>query len=343
MSNSVPPRRATLSDVAAQAGVSRATVSLVLRDSPLVAEPTRARVRAAAERVGYLYNRGAATMRGTRTKTVGLVVTEIDNPFFAEMAAGVEAALDQAGYIAFLAATRDAPDRQDRALRRLREHRVDGIILCPALGTQVAEIATLAAHGVPCVQAMRRVPGSGGDFTAPANRAGMQALALHLIAAGRRRFAFAGAGVMHSGVRERLAGLRDALRRHRLPPPTLLRTPGTRAGGAATARLLAALPERPDALVCSNDVMAFGAIAALEQAGWRVGSEVAVTGVGDVPEAATYRPALTTLRTGPRQIGEAAVRLLLRRIADPGAPAERLVMPAELVVRASCGGGRRSA
>jgi LacI family transcriptional regulator len=298
---------------------------------------TRAKVRASVEATGYLYNRGAATMRGTRTKTVGLVVTQFDNPFFAEMAAGVEAALDQAGYIAFLAATEDAPDRQTRALRRLREHRVDGIILCPALGTRGTEIAALAAQGVPCVQAMRRVPGSGGDFIAPANRAGLQALTTHLIASGRRRFAFAGAGVMHSGIRERLSGLQDALRRHGLRPPTLLRTPGTRAGGIETARLVAALPERPDALVCCNDVMAFGAIAALEQAGWRVGTELAVTGVGDVPDAATYRPSLTTLRTEPRRIGEAAVQLLLRRIADPAAPAERVTLPVELVVRASCG------
>lgn len=339
MSDRVPPRRVTLSEVAARAGVSRATVSLVLRDSPLIARPTQAKVRAAAEAVGYLYNRGAATMRGTRTKTVGLVVTGFDNPFFAEMAAGVEAALDQAGYIAFLTATEDAPERQERALRRLREHRVDGIILCPAFGTPAAEIAALAAHGVPCVQAMRRVPGSRGDFTAPANRAGMQALANHLVATGRRRLAFAGAGVMHSGVRERLAGLQDVLRRHALHSPMLLRTPGTRAGGTETAQLLASLPERPDALVCVNDVMAFGAIAALEQAGWHVGSEIAVTGVGDVPEAATYRTPLTTLRTAPRRVGEAAVRLLLRRIADPAAAAEQVLLPAELVVRSSCGTG----
>ncbi|WP_242662580.1 LacI family DNA-binding transcriptional regulator, partial [Teichococcus deserti] len=177
-------RRPTLTEVAAQAGVSRATVSLVLRDSPLVAEATRARVQAAAEAVGYLYNRGAATLRAARTKTVGLLVTEIDNPFFAELVAGAEAALDAAGYIAFLAATGDCRDRQGRALRRLREHRVDGILLCPAIGTTAAEIDDL---GLPCVQAMRRTPGLAGDFAGPANREGMEALAGHLIAGGRRR------------------------------------------------------------------------------------------------------------------------------------------------------------
>ncbi|WP_159997148.1 LacI family DNA-binding transcriptional regulator [Roseomonas sp. 18066] len=327
--------RLTLTEVAAQAGVSRATVSLVLRDSPLVAEATRLRVREAAEAVGYLYNRGAATLRAARTKTIGLLVTEIDNPFFAELVAGAEAALDAAGYIAFLAATGDCRDRQGRALRRLREHRVDGILLCPALGTSAAEIADL---GLPCVQAMRRATGNAGDFAGPDNRQGMVALAEHLVAGGRRHFAFGGAALLHSGVRERLAGLRQVLRRHGLPPPMLLRTPGTRAGGEEAARLIAALPRRPDALVCVNDVMAFAAIPALQRAGWQVGHDIAVTGVGDVAEAATIRPALTTLRTEPRRIGETAVRLLLRRLQDPDAAAEQAILPTRLVVRDSCGG-----
>ncbi|HWL79612.1 MAG TPA: LacI family DNA-binding transcriptional regulator [Roseomonas sp.] len=331
------PRPATLSDVARQAGVSRATVSLVLRDSPLVAAETRARVLRAVEAVGYLYNRGAATMRGTRTKTIGLLVTQIDNPFFAELTAGAEAALDAAGYIAFLATTADSAERQGRILRRLREHRVDGVILCPAARTTAEEIARLAAPGLPCVQAMRRVGGSTGDFVGPANRLGAERLAEHLVARGHRRFAFAGAAVMHSGTRERLEGLRAVLRRHGLPAPLVLRSAGTRSGGVEAALRLVALPARPDALVCSNDVVALGAIPELERQGIRVGRDMAVTGVGNVPEAATCQRPLTTLDTAPRQIGEAAVRLLLRRIAQPAAPPEQLTLPAALVVRESCG------
>jgi LacI family transcriptional regulator len=339
MPHPIPPRRATLSEVAAQAGVSRATVSLVLRDSPLVAAGTRARMQAAAEAVGYLYNRGAATMRGRRTQTIGLLVTEIDNPFFAEMTAGAEAALDAAGHVVFLATTGDSAERQGRVLRRLREHRVDGLILFPALGTGAGEIAELARLGMPCVQAMRQVPHSAGDFTGPANRQGMEALARHLIATGCRRFAFAGAGVMHSGVRERLEGLRAMLRRQDLPPPEVLKTPGTRDGGMEAARHVLALAPRPDALVCGNDVVAFGAMPVLEQAGLRIGIDIAVTGVVDVPEAAICRPPLTTLQTEPRRTREAAAGLLLRRIAQPMAAARRMILPARLTVRASCGAG----
>lgn len=340
MSDRTIARRVTLKDVADHAGVSRATVSLVLRDSPLAAAETRARVLKSAEAVGYLYNRGAATMRAARTMTIGLIVTEIENPFFAEFVAGVEAALDALGYIAFFATTRDCRDRQGRALRRLREHRVDGIILCPAVHTTAGDLAALSQAGMPAVQAMRRVRHSEGDFAGPDNRAGMKALAEHLVALGWRRFAFAGAGSLHSGVRERLEGLRAVLRRHALPMPALLPTPGTRAGGIEAARLLLAGEWRGTALVCGNDVMAFGAMQALAQAGLRIGEEVAVTGVGDVPEAAGCRPGLTTLRTSPRLIGEAAVRLLMQRLAEPAAPAAHLVLPAALVPRASCGEGR---
>ena len=328
--------RITLMDVAQQAGVSRATASLVLRNSPLVAAETRARVQAAAQAVGYLYNRGAATLRGQRTSTVGLMVTEIDNPFFGELIAGAEAALDAAGYIAFLATTAESVERQQRTLQRLREHGVDGLILCAAHGTSARSITQLAEQGLPCVQVMRQVRGSGGDFTGPDNRLGLDLLTEHLIAGGHRHIAFAGAAVMHSGIRQRLDGVAAALRRHGLPPPVVLRTPATRAGGAEAAHLLQDMKVAPTAMVCCNDVVAFGAMPVLERLGLRVGHDIAVTGVGDVPEAAIGHPPLTTLATDPRRIGQEAVRLLLRRIAQPAVAAEQVVIPSRLVIRASC-------
>ncbi|EHL98302.1 sugar-binding domain protein [Acetobacteraceae bacterium AT-5844] len=329
--------RITLTEVARHAGVSRATVSLVMRDSPLVAAETRARVQASAEAVGYLYNRGAATMRGQRTRTIGLLVTEIDNPFFSELVAGAEAALDAAGYIAFLATTADSLDRQQRTLQRLREHRVDGLILCAAGDTTAEHITTLASQGMPCVQAMRQVRGSTGDFAGADNRFALEQLTEHLIRLGHRRMIFAGAAVMNSSLIQRLEGLRAALRRHGLPAPAVLRTPATRLGGAEAAEAVWRMAEKPDVVVCCNDVVALGAIPALQRLGARVGEDIAVTGVGDVPEAANGNPPLTTVATDPRRIGQEAVRLLLRRIAHPSASAEQVILPARLVIRASCG------
>src|SRR4051794_35490485 len=138
-----PNGQTTLADVAQHAGVSRATVSLVLRDSPLVAHSTRERVQAAVEELGYVYNRGAANLRAARTKAVGLLVPNLGNPFFAEMTAGVDEALDAAGYVAFLANTGESLERQDRFLKRMREQKVDGVVLCPAAGTPLSLLRLL--------------------------------------------------------------------------------------------------------------------------------------------------------------------------------------------------------
>ncbi|MDB5369938.1 MAG: LacI family transcriptional regulator, partial [Roseomonas sp.] len=108
-------------------------------------------------------------------------------------------------------------------------------------------------------------------------------------------------------------------------------------GGLEAASLLLAAARRPTAMICCNDVVAFGAMLGLERQGVVIGRDIAVTGVGDVPEASTSRPPLTTLETGPRRIGQEAARLLLRRIADPAATPEQVILPARLVIRASCG------
>jgi LacI family transcriptional regulator len=331
------PGRITLTDVARHAGVSRATVSLVLRDSPLIPAATKARVRLSVDAVGYLYNRGAATMRASGTKTIGLLVNQIDNPFFAELTAGVSAVLDKAGYIAFLSVTDDDAERQDRAILRLREHGVDGLILCPAFETAPERIAQLTTVGMPVVQTMRFVEGSVGDYAGPDNEPGMAMLTEHLIGLGHRSFAYVGGVLMHSANRQRIAGVTGALRRHGLPDPVFLRNKGTRLGGMQAAAQLWAMEARPTAIICGNDVAAFGAMMGLQQRGLVIGRDVALTGVGDVPEAAACQPGLTTLATSPRGIGQEAARLLLRRINDPTVEVEHVALPARLVVRASCG------
>ncbi len=329
--------RVTLHDVARHAGLSRATVSLVLRGSPLIVPATKARVRQSVEAVGYLYNRGAATMRARGTKTIGLLVNQIDNPFFAELTAGVSAALDAAGYIAFLSVTDDLVARQEAAILRLREHRVDGLILCPAVDTGPEAIAQLAVAGMPLVQTMRCAIGSIGDYVGPDNEPGMALVTEHLIGLGHRRFGYVGDGRVHSANCQRIAGVVGALRRHGLPDPVFLGHESTRLGGMKAAAKFWALAERPTALICGNDVAAFGTMMGLQQRGLAIGRDVAVTGVGDVPEAAACQPGLTTLATNPGLVGEEAARLLLRRIANPAAPAEQVAMPVRMVVRGSCG------
>nr|WP_282571810.1 LacI family DNA-binding transcriptional regulator [Roseomonas acroporae] len=346
-----PASRVTLNHVAEAAGVSRATASLVLRGSSLVAETTRARVQEAVSALGYVYNRGAAMLRARRSHTIGLLVTDLTNPFFAELAMGVQETLDAAGSVAFLASTGEDAARQERFLRRMREQNVDGVVLCPATGTPPALVARLREEWrLPCVQALRHVgvadgahanaPAGalpGGDYAGADYERGIDQATEHLIRLGHRRIAMIGGALRHSATRERHAGFLAALRRHGLPGDLVLRVPLTRRDGAEAVAALLDRADAPTAAVCFNDIVAFGAMLGLESRGLRAGEGFAVIGVDDVPEAPLSRPPLTTVATHPREVGEVAARLLLRRIDDPARPRESVVLPTHLVIRGSCG------
>ncbi|KAA0682236.1 LacI family DNA-binding transcriptional regulator [Roseomonas genomospecies 6] len=336
------PARITLTEVANHAGVSRSTVSLVLRGSPLVATETRERVQAAIEALGYVYNRGAATLRATRTDTVGLLVCEISNSFYGELTAGVDDVLGEEGVVAFLANTAESPERQDRFLQRMREHNVDGVIVCPTAGTPPDLLERLRRWQLPCVQALRFVSARDGDYAGVDYEFGMEMVTEHLIRLGHRRIAFVGGNLSHSAATGRRAGFGTAMRRHGLSPDLIVRCPVTRRAGLDAVGPLLDLPDPPTAMLCYNDMVAFGAMLGLEARGLKAGRDIAVTGFDDVTEAAMSRPALTTVATSARQIGQEAARLLLRRIADPQGAPERVILPARLVIRESCGAMRSS-
>lgn len=327
----------TLQDIAAHAGVSRSTVSLVLRESPLVAERTRRKVQRSIKALGYVYNRGAAALRGSRTSTLGVVVYDIANPFFGAMVAGIDAALNREGYVSFLANSEDSPARQQRFLERMREHRVDGILLCPAEGTDPALIETLADWGMPCIQVLRHVGEPPFDYAGTDFRQGVCLAMDHLVALGHRRIAFLGGHREHSATRERWQGYRESLERHGLDYERLLRATVTRRDGFALIQQLMAESPAPSAVVCHNDLVAFGALLGLKRLGLTPGVDCAVIGTDDVEEAALGDPALTSVATHPHAIGEEAARLALRRIADPAGAREQVVLAPRLQVRDSCG------
>jgi LacI family transcriptional regulator len=329
--------RVTLQDVARHAGVSRSTVSLVLRESPLVAGATRELVQASMEAVGYVYNRGAATLRATRTMTVGLLVCEINNPFFAELTAGVDRVLDAAGIAPFLANTNESVERQDRFLLRMREQNVDGLIVCPATGSTPELLERMRRWGMPCIQALRHVSARDGDYAGSDYELGMEMVTEHLIRLGHKRIAFVGGNRTHSALTARRVGFAAAMRRHGLSPDIVLKVPLTRRAGAEAVGDLLGRTDPPTAAVCFNDVVAFGVMLGLSDRGLLAGRDFAVTGFDDVPEAPLSRPALTTVATQPFQIGEEAARLLLRRLDDPTGPPERVILPTRLIVRESCG------
>lgn len=327
----------TLQDIAAHAGVSRSTVSLVLRGSSLVAEPTRLKVQASIKAMGYVYNRGAAALRGRRTSTLGVVVYDIANPFFGAMVAGIDNALSREGYVSFLANSEDSPRRQERFLERMREHAVDGILLCPAEGTDPTLIDTLNAWGMPCIQILRHIGETPFDYAGPDFHLGVCQAVDHLVGLGHERIAFLGGHAEHSATRERWEGYCDSLARHGLDYKRLLRATVTRRDGFALIQQLMSEPTPPTAVVCHNDMVAFGAMFGLKRLGLTPGTDCAVIGIDDVEEAELVDPALTSVATHPYAIGEEAARLALRRIHDPKGAPEQVVLSPRLQVRGSCG------
>ena len=323
----------TLHDVATRAGVSASTASLVVRGSHLPKVKTRETVLKAIHELGYVYNRAASNLRSQSSQTIGVVVSEITNPFYAELIAGVELVLNQAGRLSFLANTGELLERQDQFIRQIREQGVEGILLCPAVRTPAQLITSLRQWNVPCVQAMRRCAGDAADYVGPDYRLGMELATEHLIGLGHRQIVYLVADRETSAVRERQAGFRAAMSRHGLDPAAQIRCQPTRREGSRLILQLLAEGELPTAVLCYNDVLAFGVLTGLYRAGKRPGRDVAVVGFDGIQEAAENWIGLTTVAVDPQRIGEAAAKLLLQRISDPTGRPEQIILPPRLIVR----------
>jgi LacI family transcriptional regulator len=178
--------RVTVIDIAKAAGVSKSTVSLVLQASPLVNETTRTKVNAVMRELGYVYNRGAANLRqaNAQSKIIGIVVNDLTNSFFAELAVGVDTVVQSAGFVQFLSNTSESIDRQREVIASMREHGVSGLIVSPARGTETIDMKPLVAAGIPVVLVVRSVPGAKVSSLVSDNHAGTRAAVEHLGGAG---------------------------------------------------------------------------------------------------------------------------------------------------------------
>ncbi|MCA8879569.1 MAG: LacI family DNA-binding transcriptional regulator [Rhodobacteraceae bacterium] len=329
--------RVTLLDVAQAAGVSRATASLVIRKSPLVANETRRKVEEVMDRLGYVYNMGAASMRAARSNTVGVIVPNLTNPFFAEMLAGIEQALDDAGMIVVLANNRESAANQKTILQRMRERGVDGVIVCPARDVRTSLLSKADEWQLPLVQVLRHISENKGDYAGTDYAGGMRQAVEHLVSLGHRSIAFATGGPVHSAYRERLAGFLSAMADHALDPEIRIEVPLGPFGSPASAESLLHHSARPSAVICFNDIMAAGLANGMTDLGVRVGQDFSIVGFDDLAEAELVRPRLTSIATFPGEIGANAARLLLSRLQTPGRADQRIVSLTRLVVRQSTG------
>lgn len=338
--------KASIKDIARAAGVSHSTVSRALSDSPLVNPATKARLRSLAQEMGYSPDAAARSLVMGRTRTIGVVVTTIADPFAAEVVEGIERTAYPHGYSLILAASGDVPEREIAAVEMLRSKRVDAVIVTSSRVGALHQ-ARLAAAGVPVILLNSHSP--GGMLNAAPSLAysvrvddvhGGRLAAEHLLGLGHRRVAHITGPVGHSPSIDRLAGYRAALAAAGLPydPALVIGGTGRLDGGGEALRALLALQEPPTAVFCYNDMTAIGVLAAVRQAGIAVPRDLAVVGFDDVPYAAYVVPALTTVAQPLFELGERAMQMALALIVcDGGAPCKvtDVVLQGRLIVRES--------
>ncbi len=328
-------RRITLHDLAKHLGVSTATVSLALRGSPLVSAATRESVTKAARELGYVYNRSAAGLRTTRSNTIGLGFHNILNPYFTELLTAIEAETLSAGYTLLLGTYQEDPERLRQVVATLVEHRPDGFILCPASDTTSDHLQVVRDAGVPLVQVSREVSGAGFDFVGADDVVGTEIAFRYLYELGHRRIGYIGGLDAVSTGRQRRETYRRLMSESGLgfDPDLMIGCPGTREEGLKGVIALIDGPKPPTAVMCFNDLTAFGVMMGLAHRGLRAGEHLAVVGCDDVAETAQWAPALTTIRNHNDVMGQQAANLLFRRIADPTRPVERVLLTPKLIVR----------
>jgi DNA-binding LacI/PurR family transcriptional regulator len=319
-------------DVAVHAGVSPATVSRVLTGNAAVSADKREHVLAAIDALGYRPNRIASNLRRQQVDMIGVVVSDIENPHFTEMVRAVEDAAYLSGYRMLLCNTDENPAKQADYLSVLAAERVVGVILSPT-DARAPEIVELLDHGIPVVAFDRAVADRRADAVVVDNLAGTRLGAEHLLARGHTRIGFVGGPPTVETAEARLVGYRQAMDAADLPP--WVADGGFRIeGGCAAAAGL--LDDGVTALLVANNLMAIGALEAIRERGLRVPHEVALVSIDDPFWAGLIDPPLTTLAQPVREMAEASVRLLMRRLAGTRSRGRRLTFDLELRHRGSC-------
>jgi LacI family transcriptional regulator/LacI family repressor for deo operon, udp, cdd, tsx, nupC, and nupG len=327
-----------LTDIARAARVSTATVSRVVNAPQVVAVATRGRVQRAMARLGYQPNRVARRLRqrGGRRQLLGLIIPEIENPHFAEIVRGVEDAAYARRFAVMLCNSDNDPAKQQFYLDILRAESVDGVIVPPIHDRDPALLAA-AGHGLPLVVIDRRLNHPRVDSVLVDNRLGVRLAVEHLWRRGYASIAHLAGPPENFTSRERQAAWAEALATRGISAPAAYLRPGDnqRESGVAGAEALLSLPRPPRAIFVNNNLMAIGALEVFHRRGLAVPRDVALVAFDDPPWALALRPALTTVRQPTREIGRAAVDLLLSRLDQPDLPARRLLLPPELMVRDS--------
>jgi LacI family transcriptional regulator len=330
----IPNRAITIVDVAAEANVSKSTVSLVLKGSALIKGETADRVKEAAQRLGYVYNRRAGELRGNSSNAIGVVINDLMNPFFAEVLVGIERKLVEAGYVVLMAHTNEDPKLQERVLMSMREQNAAGLMLCPALNTPRTALKAIQAWGVPLTVFVRNLGTGSYDFAGSDSEAGVFLATSHLLKAGHKKIGFLGGqkGVVFS---QRLDGYKRALLASGIAfnEDFIIHTNPNREGGYNAMTALLKKKPAVRAAVCYNDIVAFGALSALGESGLKAGRDFSLIGFDNVLDSAHSNPPLSTVDIEPSKLGEQAASILLQRIQQPDAKRMTYIASPALILR----------
>jgi DNA-binding LacI/PurR family transcriptional regulator len=331
----------SIKDIARAAGVSHPTVSRALRDSPLVSAETKARIKQLAEEMGYSPDARAQSLVRGSTRTVGVVVTTIADPFIAQVVQGIEDAAQKNGYTVILCNSHSDPEREISAVETLWSKRVDGVVVTSSR-VGALYLDHLERIGVPVVL-INNHNESSGRYTYSVsvdNRHGGSLATEHLLQLGHRRIAYVSGPADHSDDLDRWAGYHQALDRAGIPvdPTLVVRGTGRADGGERALPTLMALEPPPRAVFCYNDMTAIGLMRAAQAAGLSIPADLAVVGFDDIPFASYVTPSLSTIAQLKVEMGVWAMEMVLALIATSNPIADQfsnLVLEGQLIVRES--------
>ncbi|SNQ49761.1 LacI family transcriptional regulator [Frankia canadensis] len=330
-----------MKDVAQHANVSLSTVSYVLNDSGPVGKARRARVLDAVRVLGYTPNESARRLRTKSAATIGLIVPDLSNQFFALVAEGVESAAASRDALVVLCAPEAIDRTTEYYVRLLRSQSLDGLVYLPGGDGMTLNLALALAEAGPVVMVDERIRGFDVPSVVADSRSGARQIAEHVLSQGHRRIAIVGGPEALWTSEQRLAGYREALAGFRIPPkdvPHFVGDHREESGTRAAAQLLAESgADRPTALLCVNDLMAMGVYRYCREAGLRIPEDVSVAGFDDITVAGLLSPGLTTVRQPAREMGFQAANLLFDVIDGREATDDEMVLtlPTELIRRGS--------
>lgn len=303
---------ASIKDVAAQAGVSVATVSRVLNSHPSVSPDARARVLAAVDALGYRPNAVARSLRTDQTRTLGLVISDVLNPYFTALARSVEEEARALGYSVIIGNADERPEQQDHHVRTLLDRRIDGLLVSPADGESPL-LLDVARAGTPMVFVDRWIPGVDIPVVRADGHRAIQDLVAHLHALGHRRLAIIAGPAATTTGNERVEAFREAMRAHGLALPDAYIGQGdfqADSGRRATEHFLS-LPEPPEIVFAADNLMALGALDAIRANGLRVPEDIGIAAFDDIPWFVHTGPPITAIAQPTGDLGRAAVRALV--------------------------------